>query len=370
MGHIAGLSVAALLYGHPRGPVTGQYRRPRATRPLQDGSHAVWVPSALTYSQSAISFALLYLIEFAIAESIRTAFFEKYQAIYSMLFYLGDLWRRDKIRSWRIPFSGRMRHWDRYDYVYDPNTGEEYRTDTYASKGNILNTLVQGSAADVFKMALQAFWRWVVLHEDFKDAVFPIMQVHDEVVVEVRDDLAVQVAKLLKYCMEYAWFDTPCPILADVHIVNRWSEGKNGKREVLDEAGKPKLDEKGKPVMEDVLPEMNKGLKYYPLTTRPPMIMHFPPWCGIATMGTPTSLGVTLRTFTVIRSCSRKNRYVGMPSGSAKRSAIGQLRLVKRTRAFSRKHTRIFSLSGPVTRSNSHLSSLSGKSRLWHERSC
>lgn len=224
--------------------------------------HAKVCNFALTFGQSAISFALLYLIEFDVADSLRTAFFEKYQAINSMLYYLGDLWRRDKIRSWRIPFSGRMRHWDRYDYVYDPNTGEEYRTDTYASKGNILNTLVQGSAADVFKMALQAFWRWVVLHEDFKDAVFPIMQVHDEVVVEVREDLAVFVAKLLKYCMEYAWFDTPCPILADVHVVNRWSEGKNGKREALDETGKPKLDEKGKPLMEDVLPEMNKELKY------------------------------------------------------------------------------------------------------------
>jgi len=224
--------------------------------------HAKVANFALLYGQSSVSFALLYLLAFDVAEAIRTAFFEKYRAVMAMLEHLGALWRYDKIRSWRIPFSGRHRHWDRFDYVYDANTGEQFRTDTKVSKGNILNTLVQGSAADVFKIALRAFWQWVVLHPDFEDAVFPTMQVHDEVVVEVREDVAVFVAQLLKYCMEYPWFDTPCPILADVHIVNRWSEGKNGKREKRDENGKPIMGENGKPVMEEVLPEMNAGLKY------------------------------------------------------------------------------------------------------------
>ncbi len=39
---------------------------------------------------------------------------------------------------------GRLRHWDCYDYVYDPDTQESFRTDTKVSKGHILNTLVQG----------------------------------------------------------------------------------------------------------------------------------------------------------------------------------------------------------------------------------
>lgn len=224
--------------------------------------HAKVANFALLYGQSAQSFALLYMLDLRIAESLREGFFAKYSAILSMLIHLGELWRKYKFRSWRIPFSGRLRHWNRFDYVFDPETGEEEKVDTYVSKGNILNTLVQGSAADVFKIALRAFWRWVVRHKDFSWGVRPLMQVHDEVVIEVHKSIAVIVAKLLKYCMEYAWFDTPCPILADVHIVNRWSEGKNGKRDKLDEHGKPVIGPDGKTVQEAVLPEMNEQLKY------------------------------------------------------------------------------------------------------------
>lgn len=224
--------------------------------------HAKVANFALLYGQTALSFALLYQLPVDIAEELRTAFFERYRAVAATLEQLGSLWRYNKIRSWRIPFSGRHRHWDRYAYETDPVTGEQYRVDTSISKGNILNTLVQGSAIDVFKMALRAFWRHVVLNPDFKDKVFPILQVHDEVVVEVHKDVAVFVAQLLKYCMEYPWFDIPCPIVADVHIVNNWAEGKSGKREKKDTDGKPVLDEAGKPVMEDVLPEMNQQLKH------------------------------------------------------------------------------------------------------------
>lgn len=216
----------------------------------------------LQYGQSAKSFAILYQVDFEVSEALRQGYFELRQNVAATLDSLGELWRYDKIRSWRIPFSGRMRHFDRYDYIVDPDTGEEERVDTYRSKGNILNTLVQGSAADVFKMALHAFWKHVVLKPKYRNSVFPLMQVHDEVVVEVREDLVVEVAKLLKYCMEYPWFRLPCPILADVHIVDVWAEGKDGMREMIGPDGEPLLDEKGKPRKEKVNPEMNDAVSY------------------------------------------------------------------------------------------------------------
>lgn len=315
----------------------------------------------LVYGQSATSFARLYQLDFETAKATHEGYFEIRQNVASMLDTLGEMWRRYKVRSWRIPFSGRMRHWDRYDYITDPDTGEEERVDTYVSKGNVLNTLVQGSAADVFKMALRAFWRYVVLNPRYVDKVFPVMQVHDEVSVEAHESVAVEIAQLLKYCMEYPWFDLPVPIRADVHIVDNWGEGKDGMREVVDENGRVVLGEDGKPKKEVVNPEMNAEIVYlkpavmewcktiipeatgafspilsdYGLRTKPSTVLKVDSALSSSTSGTPLAMPKR-STLTLTSEASRSAQYVGVRTGHANFSTRGQRVSPKRTVVFVR----------------------------------
>lgn len=243
---------------------------------------------ALLYGMSVTTFIISFMLDKVLGEAAHKAFFDTYTGISETIEELGDLWRFHGIRSWRIPFSGRTRTWDRYQFeknevLYDEN-GD--KLEVHVSKGNILNTLVQGSAADILKKAVAMFRNCVMTNPAYAD-VYPLMQVHDELVIEVREDIALEVATLLKFCMEYAHFKTAIPILADVKIVDRWSEGKDGERPVFEGAPyaspivmTPKLDKKtgqpelkdGKPVMvpkmEKVHPELNETLHYLDINVR------------------------------------------------------------------------------------------------------
>lgn len=243
---------------------------------------------ALLYGMSEDTFIISFMLDAAIGTAAHKAFFDTYTGISETIEELGGLWKygdgshQAGIRRWRIPFSGRVRTWDRYQKEKDEFVRDEHGdiVEVRVSKGNILNTLVQGSAADILKKAVSLFRLRVMTNPRYAD-IYPLMQVHDELVFEVREDIALEVAALLKYCMEYPHFKTPIPILADVKIVDRWSEGKDGERPVFEGVPyaspvvmEPKIDKKtgqpemkdGQPVMvpkmEDVHPELNEPLHY------------------------------------------------------------------------------------------------------------
>mgnify|MGYP001579056873 CR=1 FL=1 len=61
--------------------------------------------------------------------------------------------------------------------------------------------MIQGEAADVTKIAVNLFYKWIV-DNNYWFKVMIVNQVHDELVVECSDELAPEVAKKLKECME------------------------------------------------------------------------------------------------------------------------------------------------------------------------
>ena len=68
------------------------------------------------------------------------------------------------------------------------------------SEGSLYNFPVQGTAADGFKLAL------IYLDEKLKDSDAQIVHIlHDEVIVEAKADIADDVAKIVKTCMEGAF---------------------------------------------------------------------------------------------------------------------------------------------------------------------
>ncbi|MBR6101695.1 MAG: DNA polymerase I [Ruminococcus sp.] len=96
----------------------------------------------------------------------------------------------------------------------------------HAGNGNVrkfgeraaMNAPIQGAAADIIKLAMVAVYRR--LKSEKLDAKL-ILQVHDELIIECREDLAGQVSALLKEEMENA-VSLAVPMTADVHSGKSW----------------------------------------------------------------------------------------------------------------------------------------------------
>ena len=85
------------------------------------------------------------------------------------------------------------------------------------------NTVIQGSAADLMKLAM------VRAHSCFVDepGANVILTVHDELVTVAREDLAEEVAEAIRESMEGIKLpEITVPLIADVKIVNKWGEAK------------------------------------------------------------------------------------------------------------------------------------------------
>ena len=85
------------------------------------------------------------------------------------------------------------------------------------------NTVIQGSAADLMKLAI------VRAHSCFIDEpdVNVVLTVHDELVTVAREDLAEETAEAIRVSMEGIKLpEIQIPLIADVKIVNKWGEAK------------------------------------------------------------------------------------------------------------------------------------------------
>ena len=88
-----------------------------------------------------------------------------------------------------------------------------------------INTQVQGTAGDIAKKAISLIWRDIVrLSEEAK----LIAMIHDEIVLEVREDVKEQWAQRLKDCMEQAGASvcSKVPIVAEVSYGLTWADAK------------------------------------------------------------------------------------------------------------------------------------------------
>ena len=85
------------------------------------------------------------------------------------------------------------------------------------------NTMIQGSAADVMKLAL------VRAHSCFltEPSINVVLTVHDELVTIAPDDRAEEVAEAIRESMEGIRLkQIDIPLLAEVHVVDKWGEAK------------------------------------------------------------------------------------------------------------------------------------------------
>jgi DNA polymerase I-like protein with 3'-5' exonuclease and polymerase domains len=85
-----------------------------------------------------------------------------------------------------------------------------------------VNSLIQGSAADLIKLAM------IRLNNLLPEDMRLILSVHDELVVLAPESRAEECASLVKEAMLGADIQKllRVPLSSDVKIVNRWSEAK------------------------------------------------------------------------------------------------------------------------------------------------
>ena len=85
-----------------------------------------------------------------------------------------------------------------------------------------MNTPIQGSAADIIKLAMNAVQKKLEalnLHSRM------LVQVHDELVLEVPAQEKETIEKLLKETMEEV-VTLSVPLIADIHTGTNWEEAK------------------------------------------------------------------------------------------------------------------------------------------------
>ena len=83
-----------------------------------------------------------------------------------------------------------------------------------------MNTPIQGTAADIIKLAMNRAEQ--ALREKGFDAKL-ILQVHDELIVEAREDIAEEAAKVLSEAMENV-IELDVPLIAEARIGKTWAE--------------------------------------------------------------------------------------------------------------------------------------------------
>ena len=122
-------------------------------------------------------------------------------------------------RGYIKTLAGRRCHFDLWEHKYDdsmPLPLEEARDKygdvlkrSYTYKA--LNRLIQGSAADMTKLAMLGLW---------EEGIVPHVQVHDEVDISIEDEeQAAKVSRIMENCVELA-----VPLVVDTELGASWGE--------------------------------------------------------------------------------------------------------------------------------------------------
>ena len=163
----------------------------------------------LMYGMSAFGLAKQLGIGRHQAQEYIDLYFEKYPKVQS---FMDATKERAREQGYIETLYGRRL------YLPDINSKNGLRR-KYAERSAI-NAPMQGSAADIIKLAMIDVDRWL---KDEKIAAKIIMQVHDELVLEVKSELASEVRQEITRIME-STVSLKVPLIVDTGIGNNWDE--------------------------------------------------------------------------------------------------------------------------------------------------
>lgn len=181
-----------------------------------------FVTSDMRSRAKAVNFGIVYGIgAFSLSKDIHVSvaeakkYIENYLTTYNGVNkYLNEVVEKAKVDGYVSTLFGRRR--------YLPElTASNFNTRAFGERV-AKNMPIQGTAADIIKIAMNRVNKRLMGEQ--LDAKL-IMQVHDELIIEAREDIAETVASLLKEEMECA-VDLKVPMLAEVKSAKTWYETK------------------------------------------------------------------------------------------------------------------------------------------------
>ena len=193
-------STAAKVYGVPMSEVTGPMRS----------------------SAKAVNFGIVYGIsDFGLARNIGVSrweakdFIERYLSRYpGVKKYMDTSVSSGKEQGYVSTLAGRRR------YLHELKSSN-YNVRSFGERA-AMNSPIQGTAADIIKMAMVAVYR-ALEKSDFRARL--ILQVHDELIIECPLEEKEAVSALLSRCMEQVLtLNVPLPV--DVSTGGNWNECK------------------------------------------------------------------------------------------------------------------------------------------------
>ncbi|HUA26141.1 MAG TPA: DNA polymerase I [Steroidobacteraceae bacterium] len=191
-------ATAAEVFGVPLAEVSADQRRAAKT-----------INFGLIYGMSPFGLARQLGIERSAAQSYVERYFQRYPGVRR---FMDETRKQARERGFVETVYGRRL------YLPDIRSGNA-QTRQYAERSAI-NAPMQGTAADIIKRAMIAVDAWCV-REDAPARL--IMQVHDELVLEVRSDAVVPVAEAVRERMTTA-AELRVPLRVDVGTGANWDE--------------------------------------------------------------------------------------------------------------------------------------------------
>ena len=179
-----------------------------------------WVTPEMRRSAKAVNFGIVYGIgafslskdigvSVAQADAYIRSYLEKYSGVDA---YMKRTVEDGKKNGFVTTMWGRRR--------YIPELSASNKNVQALGKRMAMNTPVQGSAADIIKLAM------IKVHKRLADEKLDaklILQVHDELIAEAREDCAQRVADIITEEMEHA-ADLLVPLTVDAKIGKTWYE--------------------------------------------------------------------------------------------------------------------------------------------------
>ena len=180
------------------------------------------VSSQMRSSAKAVNFGIVYGIsDFGLANNLHISrkeaaefierYFERYGAVRK---FMDACVAQGKAEGYSVTMYGRRR-------PLPELTSSNYNRRQFGERA-AMNTPVQGAAADIIKIAMNAVYERLA-KEGLQARL--ILQVHDELIVECPENEREAVEALLRECMESA-AQLRVPLVADVHAGKSWYDTK------------------------------------------------------------------------------------------------------------------------------------------------
>ena len=163
----------------------------------------------VVYGIGSQRFALMTGVTQGEAEDVMRRYFATYPKL--------DNWLREAGKQAVLGKSSRTSSGRLMRYRFD----EDDRAKAASARRNGKNMPIQGSSADILKIALH------LLHEKIKDTSAKLVNiVHDEIIVEADANEAEKIAKLLEdaMCAAGEVYVQKVPVKVDVHISDEWNK--------------------------------------------------------------------------------------------------------------------------------------------------